>query len=51
MNILEFASILLFLVAGAASMNSAAVAVLLVLLSVILGWLSIQIAEVKGEYK
>ena len=41
MNILEFSSILLFLVAGAASMNSAAVAVLLVLLSVILGYSSL----------
>ena len=51
MKYLEFSSIVCFLLAGAASMNSAAVAVLLVLLSIVFGWLSIQIAEVKGEYK
>lgn len=51
MTFLELGSIVCFLLACAASMNSAAIAVLFVALAFILGWLSVQIAEVKGEIK
>lgn len=51
MNVLEFFSIIIFLLAGAASMSNIAAAVLLVILSFAMGLLSVQIAEVKGEYK
>lgn len=51
MNYLELTSILLFLIAGAASANSLAIAGMLVILSFVVGFLSVQIAEVRGDYK